>query len=78
MFADRARVSVDIGAAPELFKAHHCDLPELSTDGDSARDAAANLVQELERERDSTPDNLHRQPLDQAIADVRAYLEREP
>jgi hypothetical protein len=77
MIADPGRICIDIGAAPEQFKAHHGDIPELYVDGDSARDAVANLAQELERERDSTPDNLHRWPLDQAIADVRAYIEQE-
>jgi hypothetical protein len=40
--------------------------------------AAANLVQDLRREIDGVADELHREPLQRALADVRAFLERSP
>jgi hypothetical protein len=77
MFADPNRIMVVIGPAPETFKAHHGDIPELHSDGESPHAAVSNLAQDLERELEGAADALHRQPLEQAIADVKAYIEQE-
>jgi hypothetical protein len=64
------------GATLDAVRVHHRDIPELQADGESAELAAANLVQDLRREIDGVADDLHREPLQRALADVRAFLER--
>jgi ribosomal protein L25 (general stress protein Ctc) len=76
MAADPSRVIVTTGATPDAVRVHHRDFPELQADGESAELAAANLAQDLSREIDVVADDLHREPLQQALADVRAFLER--
>jgi hypothetical protein len=76
MAADPSRVIETTGATPHAVRVHHGDFPELQADGESPEAAAANLVRELTRELDSVTDGLHRQPLERALADVRAFMER--
>ncbi len=74
MAADPSRVIVTTGATPDAVRVHHRDLPELRADGESAEAAATNLVQDLNRELAVAVDDLHRGPLQQALADVHAFL----
>lgn len=75
MPADPNKVMVAIGQTPH-FRVYHHDFPELRADGESLKIAAANLAQDLEREIDAAPDDLHREPLQRALADVRAFIEQ--
>ena len=44
--------------------------------GESPESAAANLAQDLAREIDGAADDLHREPLQRALDDVKASIER--
>lgn len=76
MTADASLVIVSTGQG-EQFHAYHHGFPELRADGESPAAAAANLVNDLEREIEGAPDDLHREPLRQAVADVRAFVEKD-
>jgi hypothetical protein len=75
MAADPGQLIVEAGATEHAYRVHHHDLPELRAEGESTESAAANLVQDLDREIDSLADSMHREPLRRAIADVRAFIE---
>jgi hypothetical protein len=72
MPADAKRVVVSTGQTTQ-YGAHHHDYPELRAEGESAEDAVANLVVDLEREIEAAADELHREPLRRALADARAF-----
>lgn len=74
--ADPSQVIVTAGATAHSVQVHHRDIPELRSHGDSPELAAANLVQDLAREIDVAADDLHREPLQQALDDVKASTER--
>ena len=75
MPADPNQIIVATGQIPQ-FRVNHRDFPDLQADGESPAIAAANLALHLEREIDAALDELHRKPLQQALADVRAYIDR--
>jgi hypothetical protein len=77
MSGDPDKVHVVISPPPQAFQAHHGDIPELQSDGESPLAAATNLAQDLAREIDGTADTLHREPAKQALTDVEAYIEHE-
>ena len=56
---------------------HHEHFPELRIMGASSEDAAERLSRKLEISLEAVPDPLHGDPVRQAIADVRAFLNRE-
>ncbi len=77
MSGDPGKVVVGISPPPQAFQAHHGAIPELQSDGESPLAAATNLAQDLAREIDGTPDTLHREPAEQALTDVQAYIEKQ-
>jgi len=76
MTTEPSKVTATAGATPDSVRVSHDDFPELRADGDSLEDAAANLVQGLTRAIIDTEDDAHRDSLRQAIAEVRAWIER--
>ncbi len=76
MTADPNRISVTTGATVDAVQLQHHDIPELQSDGESPVIAAENLANALTREIDSVSDEHHRDALQQALADVRAFVER--
>jgi hypothetical protein len=56
---------------------HHEQFPELRIEDVSAEHAANHLVNRLEAQLGTVHDPSHREPLRQAIDDVRAFLDRE-
>ncbi len=70
------QVIVTAGATAHSVQVHHRGIPELRSHGESPELAAANLVQDLAREIDVAADDLHREPLQQALDDVKASTER--
>jgi hypothetical protein len=74
--ADPSQVIVTAGATAHSVQVHHRAIPELRSHGESPELAAANLVQDLAREIDVAADDLHREPLQQALDDVKASTER--
>jgi hypothetical protein len=77
MSGDPEKVVVATCPPPQAYTAHHGDIPELQSDGESPLAAATNLAQDLTREIDGTADKLHREPAKQALTDVQAYIEKE-
>ncbi len=76
MTGDPSKITVTTGATADAVQVHHHDLPELHSDGESPEIAAENLANALTREVDSVADDHHREALQQALADVRAFVER--
>ena len=56
---------------------HHQSFPEMRVRGESGQQAAENLITRLESNLDAVSDPSHREPVRLAIADVRAFLNRE-
>jgi len=59
------------------LSAHHRDLPEVHGAGNSPKDAAARLAELLVLTLDNAPSDWRRDIIQQAIADVRAFTERD-
>jgi hypothetical protein len=76
MTGDPSKIIVTTGATADAVQVHHHDIPELQSDGESPVIAAENLANALTREVDSVSDDHHREALQQALADVRAFVER--
>ncbi len=73
---DPSKLIITAGATAHTVQVHHQSIPELRSHGESPRVAAANLVQVLTREIDVAVDDLLREPLQQALDDVKASTER--
>jgi hypothetical protein len=71
-----SQVIVTAGATAHCVQVHHRGIPELQSHGESPESAAVNLAQDLAREIDGAADDLHREPLQQALVDVNASIER--
>ena len=56
---------------------HHRDFPEIRAEGGSPKEAASHLVNQLARALDSALTDWRRETLDDAIADVKAFVEHE-
>lgn len=56
---------------------HHETFPELQVGGPSAEWAAGHLVNRLAAAHDTAIDALHREAIQGALADARAFLDRE-
>ncbi|HVT28010.1 MAG TPA: hypothetical protein VHE81_08345 [Lacipirellulaceae bacterium] len=61
----------------ESIEVYHQGFPELRVSGQSAGEAAERLTARLESSLDSISDQAHRMPVQQAIGDIRAFLNRE-
>lgn len=56
--------------------AHHRNYPEIRTEGESPRVAAAQLANWLARALDGAPIGWRRSDLELALADARAFIEQ--
>jgi hypothetical protein len=56
---------------------YHREFPEIRAEGSSPKEAASNLVNKLACTLDSALTDWRRQTVDNALADVKAFLERE-
>jgi hypothetical protein len=74
MGTDSSRVVVTTGATAHATQVHHRDFPEIRADGESPVDAARNLSNHLVRALDSALTNWRRETIQQAIADVQAFV----
>lgn len=61
----------------ETVEAYHESFPEMRLGGTSAGQAAERLARRLKGSLDVVCDPPHREPVRQALADVRAFLNRE-
>jgi hypothetical protein len=75
MATDLSRVIVTTGATAHTHCAHHRDFPEIRAEGETPAVAASHLVNQLIRALDSALTQWRRQTIEQAIADVKAFVE---
>ena len=70
-------VIVLTGTTGHDTKVYHRDFPEIRADGNNAADAAAHLANQLTRALDSALTDYRREAVNNAIADVEAFVARE-
>ena len=56
---------------------HHQSFPEMWTSGESVDQAVGKLANRLEANLDAVSDPMHRAPVQLAIADVQAFINRD-
>ncbi len=74
MATDDSRVIVTTGATASTFTVYHRDLPEVRAEGETPAVAGTHLVNALTRSLDTALTDWRRSTLDQAIAEVRAFV----
>ena len=81
MGTDRNRVVVASGVCDchtiHSTHAHHRDFPEIQAEGESPAYAAARLINQFAGVLDTASDRWRREAVEQAIADVKAFVEHE-
>jgi hypothetical protein len=75
METDPRRVIVTVSATSTTTIVHHRDFPEIRAEGHSSKEAAAHLVNKLAAALDSALTDWRRNTVDQAIADVKAFVD---
>jgi hypothetical protein len=75
---DQNRVVVTTGATAQATRVYHRDFPEIRAEGETPAVAATHLANQLARALDTALTDWRRQTLDQAIADVRAFVAQAP
>jgi hypothetical protein len=76
MATDSTKVIVTTSGSSTTTCVHHRDFPEIRVEAGSAREAAAHLVNKLAAALDSALTDWRRQTLNQAVADVQAFLDQ--
>jgi hypothetical protein len=71
------QVIVTTSASSSAAIVHHRDFPEIRAEGSTPKEAASHLVNKLACALDSALTDWRRNRVDQAIADVKAYVEHE-
>jgi hypothetical protein len=71
------QVIVTTSASSSAAIVHHRDFPEIRAEGGTPKEAASHLVNKLACALDSALTDWRRNRVDQAIADVKAYVEQE-
>jgi hypothetical protein len=74
MSTDASRVIVTAGATAHANRVYHRDFPEIRAEGEDPRAAAAHLANHLARALDTALTDWRRQTINQAIADVQAFV----
>jgi hypothetical protein len=77
MDTDTNRVVVTISGTSTAASVHHRDFPEIRAEAGSPEEAAFVLVYKLVCALDTALTDWRRQTLDQAIADVRAFVDQK-
>ena len=77
MATELSRVIVTAGATAHGNSVHHRDFPEIRAEGETPCVAASHLANQLTRALDSALTQWRRETIEQAIADVKAFVERE-
>jgi hypothetical protein len=72
-----SQVIVTTSASSSAAIVHHRDFPEIRAEGGTPKEAASHLVNKLAAALDSALTDWRRNRVDQAIADVKAYVEQE-
>lgn len=74
MTTELSRVIVATGATAHTTSVHHRDFPEIRAEGENPKTAATHLANQLTRALDSALTQWRRETIEQAIADVRAFV----
>ena len=74
MDTDSRRVTVIKSGNLTTASAYHRDFPEIRAEGGTPHEAASHLVNKLECTLDSALTDWRRERLEQAIADVKAFV----
>jgi hypothetical protein len=77
MDTDLKRVIVTISTSSTRAVVHHRDFPEIRAEGGSPKEAASHLVNKLACTLDSALTDWRRETLDNAVADVKAFVEHD-
>jgi hypothetical protein len=77
MDTDVKRVIVTPSTTSAATSVHHRDFPEIRAEAGSAPEAAGHLVNKLVCALDSALTDWRRQSVEQAIADVRAFVDEK-
>jgi hypothetical protein len=77
MTTDLSRVIVTTGATAHATSVHHRDFPEIRAEGEDPKTAAQHLSNQLARTLDSALTEWRRETINQAIADVQAFLAQD-
>ena len=77
MSTDSSPVIVMTGATANSMRVYHRDFPEIRSHGETPKVAATHLGNELARALDSALTDWRRQSINQAIADVKAFVGTE-
>jgi hypothetical protein len=77
MDTELSRVIVTIRGSASAACVHHRDFPEIRAEGGTPREAASHLVNELSRALDSALTDWRRDRVNEAIADVQAFVDQE-
>jgi hypothetical protein len=72
-----SQVIVTPSASSSSVVVHHRDFPEIRAEAGSAKEAAGHLVNKLACALDSALTDWRRKRVDEAIADVKAYVEQD-
>jgi len=75
MATDSSRVIVTVSGTRTAVTVHHRDFPEIRAEGGSPKEAASHLVNKLVCALDSALTDWRRGTIDQAVADVRAFVD---
>ncbi len=78
MDTEVSQVIVTTSASSSGVSVHHRDFPEIRAEAGSPKEAAGHLVHKLAAALDSALTDWRRNRVDQAIADVKAYVSQEP
>jgi hypothetical protein len=77
MDTDPSKVIVTIAASSSSASVHHRDFPEIRAEGEDPKTAAQHLSNQLARTLDSALTEWRRETINQAIADVQAFLAQD-
>ncbi len=77
MDTDPSKVVVTIGVSASTARVHHRDFPEIHAEGATPKEAASLLVHQLTRALDSALIDWRRDRVNEAIADVQAFIDQE-
>ncbi len=77
MDTELSRVIVTISGSSSTASVHHRDFPEIRAEGGSPQEAASYLINQLTRALDSALTDWRRDRVNEAIADVKAFVDQQ-
>jgi len=72
-----SRVIVTLSCSSSAACVHHRDFPEIRAEGGTPKEAASHLLNQLARALDSALTDWRRDRVNEAIADVKAFVDQQ-